>query len=444
MFTKNKTHRHSLGKGFLSRSFQNESGVALVVALLLMAVMIALVPAALQLTTGEIDRTATFKDDRELFYLAEAGLEHGKSLVKDTDLNTLLAGPDGDKSTLTDNGTVAGVGDTADATPFTWNGIPYDDVTLGTQGTYYIRVYDNDDGDNDPATDSDDLVYIDSVGVNAEGARKLLSALVHRFTPLPSTLPAAVTLTGPTSIISASGNDFNVYGGTGVGGDGYGIDGLPDATCTGQYAVTTEAIGALQQVGDNNEAACTAAACMAANPVAYDNFVGTDGGVPSVGTSQTEFTGVEAEALRDQLVNAPSVPDLSFSGYTIAGPIDGPWGTQANPIIVHFDDAATINGSIHGYGVLIVDGDLDISGTLIWDGIIIIGACSTCTCPTCPGTLVGTGSATVHGAVVVGNAINATANFTGSADIFYSCEGIAIANSVIEPVFSVVAWNEVD
>ncbi len=428
-------------------SVRNESGAVLIMALLLMVVMISLVPASLQLTTGEFERAESFSENLQLFYLAEAGLEHGKSVIQNTQLDTILAGPDGAVSATPsdavndDNGTIAGVGD--DVSPYTWAGEAYDDVAFGTQGgIYFFRIYDNND-DADDTTDSDNLVHVESIGMDADGNTKILFALVRRSDPLPSTLPSAVTLTGPTATISASGNGFNVYGATGAGGDGYGIDGLADATCAGQSALSTEATGTLQQVGNNNEAACTDPACMAANSNTYDNFVGADGGVPSVGTGQTEFTGENAEALRDQLV-ASGVPDLSFSGYTNAGPADGPWGTQAAPIIVHFDDGAKLNGNIHGYGVLIVDGDLDISGNLIWDGIIIIGACSTCSCPTCPGALTGTGSATVHGAMVVGNSINATANFTGSADLFYSCEGIEIANSVIDPTLMTVSWSDPD
>ncbi len=50
--------------------------------------------------------------------------------------------------------------------------------------TYFFRVYDNDEGDNDTATDSDNLVYLEGAGVNAEGDGRFLSALVRRFTPL--------------------------------------------------------------------------------------------------------------------------------------------------------------------------------------------------------------------------------------------------------------------
>ncbi|MEE8268685.1 MAG: pilus assembly PilX N-terminal domain-containing protein, partial [Nitrospinaceae bacterium] len=113
-----RTERFNGNKPPGIRSLTNESGVALVFALLLMAVMITLVPASMRLTTVEMDRSTNFTDSRELFYLAEAGLEHGKSIVATNAIDDLLAGPDGDKTTLGDNGTVAGVGDTADATPF--------------------------------------------------------------------------------------------------------------------------------------------------------------------------------------------------------------------------------------------------------------------------------------------------------------------------------------
>jgi hypothetical protein len=57
---------------------------------------------------------------------------------------------------------------------------------------------------------------------------------------------------------------------------------------------------------------------------------------------------------------------------------------------------------------------------------------------------VGTGSATIYGAMVVGNAVNATVNFTGSADIYYSCAAINLANSIINLNFENVAWKEID
>ena len=94
MNTKNKTNNHSMGKDFLTPSLRNESGMALVTALLLMVVMISLVPAAMQLTTGEMNRVENFTENQQAFFVAEAGLEHAKFLTEQLAVSAILAGPD--------------------------------------------------------------------------------------------------------------------------------------------------------------------------------------------------------------------------------------------------------------------------------------------------------------------------------------------------------------
>lgn len=51
------------------RSLANQSGAALVTALLLMLVMVTMVPVAMQLTSGEFDRTADFEGSRKRLLL---------------------------------------------------------------------------------------------------------------------------------------------------------------------------------------------------------------------------------------------------------------------------------------------------------------------------------------------------------------------------------------
>ena len=100
-----KTGDFNGGKPSGIRTLTNQSGVALVTALLFMVVLIALVPAAISLTSGEFDRADDFKDSREAFFLAEAGLEHAKYLTEQRSSTIVLAGPDGDPASTTDNGT---------------------------------------------------------------------------------------------------------------------------------------------------------------------------------------------------------------------------------------------------------------------------------------------------------------------------------------------------
>ncbi len=208
--TKNKITRHPPGKGFLSQSLYNESGFAMVTALLLMTVMIALIPAAIRLTTGEIDRTSNFKDNREAFFVAEAGLEHAKFLTEETSLRAALAGPD-DLVTATpsdsendDNGTF-GLGAPV-ALPVD-DGNLYDTAVLnGT--TYYIRAFDNDDGDGDLTTDKDNMVFLSAVGI-VDGTTTRVEALVFNPPGIPIgavTTNGDLTISGNSTVTGACGN----------------------------------------------------------------------------------------------------------------------------------------------------------------------------------------------------------------------------------------------
>ena len=224
-------------------SLSNESGVAaLIVALLIMAAVITLVPVVMNQSTGEMDRAANFKQDREVFYLAEAGLEHGLSALKASDLKTILNGPDGDNTATADNGTVAGVG-----TPVTWNGNLYNEISFGS-GTYKFRLYDNNDEDGDLTTDVDGLGFIESVGISADGTTKIMRAMLHKVKGM---MPAAaVTVIGPTADLEIDTDNFIVEGAFPGTTNGFLMDGTEDTTCDGVNGMAMEAGGPIEYKGD--------------------------------------------------------------------------------------------------------------------------------------------------------------------------------------------------
>ncbi len=427
------------------RALANESGAVLVVALLFIAVLITLAPVAMQMTSGEMDRSGSFTDDREVFYLAEAGLEHGKSvIINSTDLDDILTGPDGDPATADDNGTVNGIGDTADATPFLWNGIAYDDVAFGTQGgIYYFRVYDNDDGDGDLNADTDDLAYVEGVGINAAGDVKTVRALNRKLPLIPVTMPAAVTMTGPVSRGTSQGSQFKIYGAEDpnylYGAD---INGNEDPTCPGVSAVSTESTGPIETQSNIND--CVTDTCLQFGGSQWNKWYGTGGPTgDDYQTDQTDFTGSDAEALWAQFT-ASGVPTNVYSSSQIyTGNVT--FGSAISPQIEYYQADMTIDAGIFtGYGVLIVDGTLHVerNQTLNWNGIIIVGGC-----PSCTGDLTGTGHSDIYGAVVVGNSTSSQMHLNGNTNIHYSCQGIAIA-SLVDPNAGkpavVLSWNEVD
>ena len=112
-------------------------------------------------------------------------------------------------------------------------------------------------------------------------------------------------------------------------------------------------------------------------------------------------------------------------------------GTKAVPVITYSDGNTKVVAGTTGAGILIIDGDTLIAGAFDYAGIIIIGGCSTCW-----GELQGTGSAKIYGAMVVGNAVDGTGTFSGSAIIYYSCDGVAKAVEVFSNTFRTVGWDE--
>ena len=207
MITKNKTYHHFSGRGSFAQSLYNESGIALISALLLMVVMIALVPVAIHLTTAEIGRTQDFKENREAFFVAEAGLEHAKYLTEQSTLRATLAGPDDIISTTPsdpendDNGTF-GL-----ATPVS---LPVDDgnlydVMVFNGNTYYIRASDNEDGDGNPAQDRDNMIILSAVSI-VDDTTTAVQALIYN--------PPGV----PISAVVTNGN-LTISGNPGIAGD---------------------------------------------------------------------------------------------------------------------------------------------------------------------------------------------------------------------------------
>lgn len=53
--------------------------------------------------------------------------------------------------------------------------------------------------------------------------------------------------------------------------------------------------------------------------------------------------------------------------------ISGVYGSAASPVVLHVTGDAILDGKLQGYGVLVVDGDLDTaSGNLQWEGAVIV------------------------------------------------------------------------
>ena len=234
MLEKNKPSKTKLKTTIQIASLRNETGAALIMALLVMVVMISLVPVAMQLSSGEIHQSKNYKENRKAFFLAEAGLEHAKSLTEESSLRAALAGPDDLVSAISGNTTDDNDNGTFNTgTPILQpDGYLYNEVALG-DNNYYIRAYDNNDGD--PNFDIDNTIILHSIGT-VNGITTSVEAVVYN----PPGIPVSAVTTNDnlevagSSIVSGdcgsvhSNEDLTMSGTPSV---------LHDATATGTYTL---------------------------------------------------------------------------------------------------------------------------------------------------------------------------------------------------------------
>ncbi len=112
------------------------------------------------------------------------------------------------------------------------------------------------------------------------------------------------------------------------------------------------------------------------------------------------------------------------------------YGTQTNPVIVYGQGNFRFSGSVVGYGILIVDGTMTLSGNFFWYGsVYVIGST--------PEIFNSVGTNRITGGVVLGGS-GVVAKMKGNADIQYSCETInnVINNCTSLQTFSVLSWYE--
>lgn len=413
------------------RTLKNENGIALISAVAFLVIIALLAPIAIRMTNSEIKRKDAFEEQRYAFFNADAGIEKAKSIVRNLNIDTLLAGPDGSTAATNDNGTFSGtsswsinIASNIASYTGTYGARNYTKVTPAdlNGGSYYIRVFNNKSGAISPATNgASNLFYVDAIGVSPKGKVKEIVAMMAKVSLNPSSFPGAMTMVGPVTSIYAQSNAYEV---TGEAVDASGND---DPTCADKYGVAS------QEASPTWTGAHT------------DNFEGLPPPVGQVGCSadpansalcsQTTFTSANAEALW------ASSKILANNSYNSSGGRVDNIVFSGSPQITYVSGAngARITGNPTGSGILIIDGPLEITGTFTFTGLLLIGACPTCTAP----TIDASGNFHIYGALVVGNHVSSTASITGNATVAYSCAGLNSAASAFSNSITVVTWKEI-
>ena len=435
--------------GIIKRSIDNEQGVALVLALMILLTLTGLVLAFLSASAFEPQISRNHSETIRARYVAEAGIEYAYDTLASNvgSWNTYLVGA------TCAQGAVLG---TADST------LP----GLGTAyGTFTVKVRN----DCQPGDDKLTGVAVDTALGNCDAAApgdathdgncRLIVTSAGTIGSTTRTITVVIRKTAPLSIHGAfafPGSQADVKA------SGVVIDGR-DTRLTDRPGVPTGAVAPVYGVAVNGGLPTLTAQLETALTAARNDVRGKDRTDPSATTqgagtiradgaltSQTVGDFINAaKAMADVTINASpgNASSLSNVGSSCSIDVDSStcWGTTAHPKIVYVRGALSevasrytslsLAGASSGTGILIVENSvMEISGSFRWNGPIVA------TGRNVGFRFKGDGSQSVYGAAVV-NELNpsAIANIetddVGKLDILYSTEALSLVQNALKRRF---------
>lgn len=285
----------------------NDRGLALTVTVFITAILLTLTGASLFFTQMNLKASGSHKLSKEAFALADSGIQHSLALI-----------PAGTTFPYSSPQELVGYG-SLPATP----GFTYSVVAVNTAA----------------ATQA----ILTSTSQGPQNTQKIIVAYVGRG----SYGFGAVHVPGDASNIETqfSGNSFSINGTDRCSQ----APSVPGISVSDPDLITEIVNENLLDGGLDSDQ--------------MDNVTGT-GGSPSVRVTS------QSSAMVTDLANAflaQSPTELSGGNYSS----NENWGTSSSPRITRINGDAQIQGTIEGYGVLIVDGALDISGNFTFNGLVI-------------------------------------------------------------------------
>ncbi|MBU4184599.1 MAG: pilus assembly PilX N-terminal domain-containing protein [Proteobacteria bacterium] len=384
----------------ITKTYKNEKGMVLPLGLMFLAIIAILGTTAVIVTTTDLKIGTNYKLSKQAFYVAEAGIQRAANALKAGASNGFddeLLGSDGSSGTSDDG--ILSFGSS---------------VNFG-DGTYAVQVTDNND-DGDLFSDLDNKVIITSTGTVNNASKTIEAVYYYRKVKVDGALGIygtnpAVELGGGSEI---DGRDYNVP---------------PDFDCSGAGCTATLAGGAPAEPGIYAEEAITQVGLITDETDPKQNVFGD----PPV----DEDGGGEGSVSDWQNFANSLTPDLTVDSATEGTITENIFGNRDNPQITMITDSAGtgthLSGTIDGAGILIVNGDLQITGTFHFEGLVIVMA---------GGDLVvtGTGRSIIYGSVVLaGSGASSEVDYGGHASIRYSSQGM---DSAADTLSGLSAWRE--
>jgi Tfp pilus assembly protein PilX len=385
-----------------TKILNNQKGIVLVVCVILVAVLLLLGATAIMISSTDINISSNYRSGKQVFYIAESGLEHARAVLKNSTFNSILLGNDGVSNT-TDDG-ILSFGSS---------------VNFGG-GAYQVRVTDNNDGDSNSFSDSDNTVLVTSTGTLPNGAKRTIQTLLQKITPNPVGVRAAITSNGPIDTLgnlTVDGRDHDINGNL-IGSGLWGIS-----------TRSTYSRGGNSRVGGTNLGTSPvtniAPTISGFEPIIEANATWSPPLTPDEGLGLPEGTlksYAQSGAGGSRYVTDPSSLTMPLSGVTyIELPSGNTWqaidfANSSGVLVVHNSSTDAILKNTNGgtfKGIIIADDYIHIHDT-------VIGAVMTLS--TAPST---------------GNCIG-----NGNGDVLYSSTAISNALSSLTGV-RLVSWHDV-
>lgn len=378
-------------------TLHNERGVALVVTILLLMVFLSLGAFALQFSGVDFKIANNHTTGTQALYVAESGLMH--ALVTMNRIGVV----DFNQDIVQRWGTLFAPNPGS--------------IPNAPQLTYQVQVTAGADAAN--------TGIITSTATGTSGARRVVVARVRRATSFDGrgALYLASDSVNPFfagQSFEINGYDHNLAGNLVTGGI------VKPAIATRTDAATTAVVGQLntQQI-------------PSVQGLGYSTSPLTPSVVTSGGPSLSDLNQIINDVL-----SRPGVVTINDSN--IAGGTT--FGTLSQPQITHLTgNDVTLSGHVSGYGILIADGSVKITGSTDFTGWIIVRGETTINATTEDGTTV-LGNATILGALWTGD-LNVKVG--GSAIIDYSTAALNLADQVdnggspVPKPMLMTSWREV-
>jgi Tfp pilus assembly protein PilX len=353
----------------------NQKGMALITAILMLVVLSVIGIIAVNVTTIGAKITGNTRTSKQAFYVAEAGIEQARELLRSriaggSTVSAQLSLVKGIDGLLVNSTNVANFSSTDD--------VPFINTTTLVNGSYTVYLTNDSSDGVTSITDTNSHVTLTSFGTGPDNSRAIIQATVLRV-PIPN-LPGAICLPGPH--VNFHAGDSNAVT---VDGEAY------PAIAVNSPESRTEAIAGIPEKR-------------------LDQYTGegyngtTDPITPSVMNKAFPDPWGNRLLLQTLYQNLQSMADYTSPtqpGFTL--------GSVADSKLVVIDGDYTVPGGTTGAGILLVTGNLVFNGNIDYDGIIlVIGKGSI--------TRDGAGNGNINGGIFVDNIARPDGNINTTGD----------------------------